>query len=76
LKVSDVNSGREKVQTHLHETTSHITSFSSLDGGIDKSFSTRDGVEEELGSSETRVERVGNETFGERVDGSFREMRK
>jgi len=33
-------------------------------------------VEEELGSSETRVERVGDETFGEGVDGTFREMRK
>jgi hypothetical protein len=57
------------VGTYLHETTSHITSFSSFDSSINQTFTTRDSVEKEFGGTETSKETVSDETFGRRTLG-------
>jgi hypothetical protein len=55
--------------TYLHETTGHITSFSSLDSSINQTFTTRDSVEKEFGRTETSKETVSDETLGRRAFG-------
>lgn len=54
---------RGKVLERLHQTTRHVTSLGSLDCSVDKTFTTRDGVEQELGRGETGEETVSDETL-------------
>jgi hypothetical protein len=63
-------------KTHLHETTGHVTSFGGLDGGIDQSFTSRNGVEEELGGEKSGVEGVADKSLGRRVLGALGEVRQ
>jgi hypothetical protein len=58
------SSGRGgSVPTDLHQTSSHVSSFGCLDGGVDQSFTTRDSVEQELIGGETAEETVSHETL-------------
>jgi len=63
-------------ETHLHESTSHVTRLGGLDSGIDETFSSRHGVSEELGGCETGEEGVSNESFGGRFSRLLLEVRK
>lgn len=65
-----------QVLKRLHQSTSHITGFGSLDCSVDQTFSTRHGVEKEFGRSEAGEERIADEPLGGRVLGLFAEMRK
>lgn len=67
---------RTQVLKRLHQSTSHITGFGSLDCSVDQTFSTRHRVEKEFGRSEAREERIADKTLGWRVLGLFTEMRK
>jgi hypothetical protein len=60
----------------LHQSTSHVSSFGSLDGRIDQTFTTGNGVKEEFGRRKTGIERVSDETFGRGVFGFLAEMRQ
>jgi hypothetical protein len=61
---------------HLHQPTSHVSRLGGLDSGVDQSLSTRDGVEQELGREETRVETVTDESLRRWILGAFGEVRE
>lgn len=65
---------RTQVLQRLHQPTSHVTRFGSLDGSIDQTFSTRDSVKQEFGRGQSGKETVPNETFGGWGFGLFAEM--
>jgi hypothetical protein len=50
----------------LHQPPLHVTRLGRLDRRVDETFSSRDGVRQELGRRETGEERVPDETFGGR----------
>lgn len=52
------------VNTHLHQSTLHVTRLGGLDSGIDQTFTTRDGVEQELGRREAGKETISDESAG------------
>ena len=65
-----------KVLQSFHQATLHVTSFSCLDGSIDQTFSTRDGVEQEFRRCEAGVETVANKALGRGRPGLLWEMRQ
>lgn len=65
---------RYKVLQRLHQTPLHVTSLSCLDGSIDQTFTTRDGVEEELSRCESGVEGIADKTLSRRLSGFLGEM--
>ena len=67
---------RNKILQRLHEAALHVPSFSSLDGGIDQTFTTRDGVKQEFRGGETSVETVTDETLRRRVSRLLWEVRE
>jgi hypothetical protein len=62
--------------TYLHQTTSHVSRLCSLDGGIDQTFTTRNGVKQEFVWGETTEETVPHETFRGWLSVLLLEMRK
>lgn len=67
---------RDKIFQRLHKSPLHVTSLGSLDSSVDKTFTTRDGVEQELGRGEAGVETVPHEPLRRRVARLLGEVRK
>lgn len=52
---------RDEILQRLHKSTLHVARLGSLDGGVDQTLTTRDGVEQELGRGEARVKTIPHE---------------
>ncbi len=57
----------DEILQGLHETSLHVTSLGSLDGGIDQTFTTGDGVEEELCGVQAGVKTVPYKSLRRRI---------
>ena len=67
---------RDEILQRLHEAALHVPSFSSLDGGIDQTFTTRDGVEQEFCGGEPSVETIPDKSLRWRISRLLGEVRQ
>ena len=67
---------RNKILQRLHEAALHVPSFSSLDGGIDQTFPTGDGVEQEFCGGEPSVETIPDKSLRWRISRLLGEVRQ
>jgi hypothetical protein len=65
-----------EILERLHQSPLHVTGFGCLNGSVDKTFSTRYGMEQELCRQQTAIKAVSDESLGWWFAGFLGEVRE